>query len=160
MIPTSPVHPSAPEPPSTESKPGSSRDTAGSSLRAAAASPVGIGVLLVGGVLAVDAGGTDDGPGLCVFRHVTGGYCPGCGLTRSASHLMRGEVGAAWSDHPWLIFAVLQFAIMVGVWGVARRRARTIDWVRPAQILAVVNAVALVSIWVIRLVDGSIPRFF
>jgi len=143
MIPTSPVHPSAPEPPSTEPESDSSRDTAGSSLRAAAASPVGIGVLLVGGVLAVDAGGTDDGPGLCVFRH-----------------LMRGEVASAWSDHPWLILAVLQFAIMVGVWGVARSRARTIDWVRPAQILAVVNAVALVSIWVIRLVNGSIPRFF
>lgn len=155
-----PVDLSVHSPPPIESEPDTSRDTARSSLRAAAASPVGIGVLLVGGVLAIDAGGTDDGPGLCVFRHATGGYCPGCGLTRSASHLMRGEVGAAWSDHPWMILAVLQVAIVAGLWGVARRRARMIDWVRPVQVLAVVNAVALVSIWVIRLMNGSIPRFF
>jgi hypothetical protein len=136
------------------------RSQPGGALRSAAASPVGMFVLLVGGVLAVDAGGTDEGAGLCVFRRATGGYCPGCGLTRSARHLMRGEVGPAWNDHPWMIFAAVQLAVIIGIWGVARRRARPFDWTRPIQVLAVVNAVALVAIWALRLVDGSIPRFF
>ena len=150
-----PAPPESPEDPS-----GEGRSSAGNVLRSAAVSPAGIAVLFVGGVLAVDAGGTDDGPGLCAFRHVTGGYCPGCGLTRGARHLVHGELAAAWADHPWIVLAVAQAAVILVVAGVARHRTRAIDWSRWISILAVVNFAALVSIWAIRLADGSIPRFF
>mgnify|MGYP001819897279 CR=1 FL=1 len=124
------------------------------------ASPIRIAVLAVAAVLLVDAGGTDDGPGVCVFRRCTGGYCPGCGLTRSARHLTRGQVGAAWHDHPFLVLAAAQ-AVAVGiVYGLVRRVGAAIDWSRAFVVIGIVNLVLISGIWVIRLANGSIPRFF
>lgn len=129
-------------------------------LRWILASPVRIAVLAVAAVLVVDAGGTDDGPGLCVFRRCTGGYCPGCGMTRSARHLTRGQLGAAWQDHPFLVFAAAQAVAAAAVYGVVRWVGAAISWSRILVALGIVNLVLLIGIWVVRLVDGSIPRFF
>jgi len=123
-------------------------------------SPLGLGLLLVGAVLAINAGGTDDGPGWCVFRRCTGGYCPGCGMTRSARHLTRGQFGAAWHDHPWMVLATIQLALGGAIYGIARWIGARVAWRRAILPLAVINASLLIGIWVVRLVDGSIPRFF
>lgn len=117
-------------------------------------------MLAVGAVVAIDAAGTDDGPGVCLFRRCTGGYCPGCGLTRSARHLTRGEVGAAWRDHPWMVIVAIQLACAGVVYGVVRGVGARVDWRRLTVPVAIVNAVLVVGIWVARLIDGSIPRFF
>lgn len=124
------------------------------------ASPFRIAVLAVAAVLLVDAGGTDDGPGLCVFRRCTGGYCPGCGLTRSARHLTRGQVGAAWHDHPFLVLAAAQAAVAAVVYGIARRIGARIGWNRVLVVVGIVNLLLITGIWIIRLANGSIPRFF
>jgi hypothetical protein len=124
------------------------------------ASPARIALLAVAAVLAIDAGGTDDGPGLCVFRRCTGGYCPGCGLTRSARHLTRGQLGAAWHDHPWLVLAAVQAIVVAAVYGIIRRIGARVDFNRFLVVLGVVNVVLITGIWIARLVDGSIPRFF
>lgn len=119
------------------------------------------GALLAGAaVLAIDAGGTDDGAGLCVFRRCTGGYCPGCGLTRSARHLTRGELGAAWHDHPWLVLVAVQAVIAAVVIAAVRRVGRVVNWNRVVQVVGAFNVVLSLTIWIVRLVDGSIPRFF
>jgi len=123
-------------------------------------SPARVALLAAAAVLVIDAGGTDDGPGLCVFRRCTGGYCPGCGMTRSARHLTRGHVGAAWQDHPWLVLATLQVAVAAVVVGVARWVGSKLDWSRILVPVSIVNVALLVGIWLVRLVDGSIPRFF
>ncbi|WP_051062531.1 DUF2752 domain-containing protein [Ilumatobacter nonamiensis] len=124
------------------------------------ASPVGVVVAAVAAVFALDAAGTDDGPGLCLFRRCTGGYCPGCGMTRSARHLTRGQFGAAWSDHPWLVLLAVQVVVAGAVYGVVRWIGTQVEWRRVVTPLAVINVVLLIGIWVARLVDGSIPRFF
>jgi hypothetical protein len=124
------------------------------------ASPVRIALLVVAAVLAVDAGGTDDGPGVCVFRRCTGGYCPGCGMTRSARHLTRGQVGAAWQDHPFLVLAAAQAIVAGAAYGLLRRLGTTVNWNRVLAVLGIVNVVLITGIWIARLVDGSIPRFF
>ena len=131
-----------------------------SGFRWLSASPVRIALLVVAAVLVVDAGGTDDGPGVCVFRRCTGGYCPGCGMTRSARHLTRGQIGSAWQDHPFLVLAAAQVIVAGSVYGVVRRIGRTVDWNRVLVVLGIVNVVLITGIWVARLVDGSIPRFF
>lgn len=136
------------------------RRSARSRLGRFVSSPWRIVLLAVAAVLAVDAGGTDDGAGVCVFRRCTGGYCPGCGLTRSARHLTRGEFGAAWQDHPFMVILALQAAAGAFVYAVfadLRVRMRSL---RSLAVFAVVNGVVLLAIWVVRLVDGSIPRFF
>ena len=129
-------------------------------LRWLIASPVRIALLIVAAVLVVDAGGTDDGPGVCVFRRCTGGYCPGCGMTRSARHLTRGQLGAAWQDHPYLVLAAAQAVVAGAVYAVVRRIGRTINWNRVLVVLGIVNVVLITGIWIARLIDGSIPRFF
>lgn len=124
------------------------------------ASPVRIALLVVAAVLIVDAGGTDDGPGVCVFRRCTGGYCPGCGMTRSARHLTRGQIGAAWQDHPYLVLAAAQAIVAGAVYAVVRRIGRAVNWNRVIVVLGIVNVVLITGIWIARLIDGSIPRFF
>ena len=123
-------------------------------------SPVRVIGLATVGVLIIDAGGTDDGPGLCVFRRCTGGYCPGCGLTRSARHLTRGQIGAAWQDHPWLVLLAAQAVVLGAIWGVLKRSARRFEAQRLLPILGSVNVALVFGIWIYRLIDGSIPRFF
>lgn len=132
----------------------------GALLTNVVSSPWRIALVAVAAVLAVDAGGTDDGPGICIFRRCTGGYCPGCGLTRSARHMTRGEVGAAWHDHPLIVFLALQAmvaALLYAAVGSLRARLRS---PRTLAVVAAVNGVLLLAIWVVRLVNGSIPRFF
>ncbi|MFK7916652.1 MAG: DUF2752 domain-containing protein [Ilumatobacter sp.] len=123
-------------------------------------SPLRVGVVAAAAVLAVDAGGSDDGAGVCLFRRSSGGYCPGCGLTRSARHLTRGEVALAWQDHPWLLLVTLQVAVAGLFYAVFERTRVHVRRPRNLAILASLNGVLLLTIWAIRLVDGSIPRFF
>ncbi|MFK8024704.1 MAG: DUF2752 domain-containing protein [Ilumatobacter sp.] len=129
-------------------------------IRRLIASPIGVIVAIGAGLLLVDAGGTDDGPGLCVFRRCTGGYCPGCGLSRATRHLSRGEVSASWRDHPWVLLAAAQAVVLTAVWAVARRRSIAVSWLKPVQFVIGLNVVLVLGIWVVRLIDGSIPRFF
>jgi Protein of unknown function (DUF2752) len=123
-------------------------------------SPIRVVGLGAAAALAIDAGGTDGGPGLCIFRRATGGYCPGCGLTRSARHLMQGELAAAWHDHPWLLLAVGQAMLVGAIWGILRSTGRHLNVQRIMPPVGMINAVLLFGIWIARLVDGSIPRFY
>ena len=52
---------------------------------------------------------------LCVFHHVTGLNCPGCGGQRAVHHLLHGEIGTALRCNA-LVFA----ALPAGVWMIAR----------------------------------------
>ena len=134
-------------------------------MTAVAARPVGRrrGVLapsLVGaialGALVIGAD-SDDGVALCPFRRCTGGYCPGCGATRAANRLVRGDVRASWSHHPWVVFAAAQvvvFAAMLAMTTPAARAARTR---RTALPLLVANTGLLVVIWLVRRSTGAIP---
>ena len=45
----------------------------------------------------------------CVFHHLTGWACPGCGTTRCLQHLLAGSFGEAWQLNP------LAFLSFVGV---------------------------------------------
>ena len=129
-------------------------------LRTAIANP-----WLRGGAAAVTflfvglAASDDDGPILCPFRRCTGGYCPGCGMTRSAGQLLRGDLAGSWRYHPFLVLAFAQLALFGGAWTVAsdrlRTRLRTV-----AGSVALANAGVLFAIWFLRLWSGSIPTPF
>ena len=108
-----------------------------------------------------EVGGTDEGVSICMVRHLTGGYCPGCGATRAARHLLHGDVGAAWRDHPWVLFAVAQVVLLGAVFAVVSARGRpriaTSSWLHA---VGLVNVVALLAIWTARLATGAIPSPF
>ncbi len=125
--------------------------------------------IAAGTVAIVDAGGTDDGPGLCVIRRCTGGYCPGCGVTRAARHLVHREWAAAWHDHPWLVLVVAQVlvgAAIAGVLGMTRHllgRSPAVPWWRSPRVVlgfGIGNVALSFGIWAARLADGSIPAPF
>lgn len=109
---------------------------------------------IVFGVLA--ALSNDDGPVLCPLRRCSGGYCPGCGLTRSGGRLLRGDVAGSWQQHPYLLIAIAQIAAVATLWSVgsASLRQRLATLGRPAL---AVNAALMAAVWVVRMTNGSIP---
>lgn len=98
----------------------------------------------------------DDGPVLCPFRRCTGGYCPGCGLTRSGGRLLRGDVAGSWQQHPYLVIGLTQAAAIGAMWRFGSPRLR--EHMKALGYRALMANLALMTlIWVARLVDGSIP---
>lgn len=100
---------------------------------------------------------SDDGPTICPIALCTGTACPGCGMTRAASTLIRGDLGGAISYHP-LVPLILAQLVVGWIWFVLQRAGL----VRPAgnrtiTITLAVTAVALVSVWIARLVTGTLP---
>jgi len=63
---------------------------------------------------------------LCPSRFVTGIDCPGCGLTRSVSCAVRGELSSSWGYHP---FGTPLTALAAGIAIVAILPARIRDGV-------------------------------
>jgi hypothetical protein len=107
-------------------------------------------------VLFLFALSSEDGPVLCPFRRCTGGYCPGCGLTRSGGRLLRGDLAGSWQQHPYLIFGVIQAVVAAVAWQFGSSAARR--WLQANAVTALVlNLTALTVIWVVRLINGSIP---
>lgn len=108
------------------------------------------------GALAV-VGPIEGGPTLCPFALCTGIACPGCGMTRAASHLIRGDVSGALGYHP-LILLVAALSVIGTAWYLLRRlgKARAIPsrWVNT---ILVVTGVMLVGVWVARALSGTLP---
>lgn len=65
----------------------------------------------------------------CLFRRMTGLYCPGCGGSRAARYLLRGDIGKSLWYHPLVGYAVLVAAVEFGGWlwakGGEGRRGKT-----------------------------------
>lgn len=108
------------------------------------------------GALAV-VGPIEGGPTLCPFALCTGVACPGCGMTRAASHLIRGDVSGALAFHP-LILLVAALSVVGTAWYVLRRmgKARPLPhrWVNT---LLVLGGITLVGVWVARALSGTLP---
>lgn len=100
---------------------------------------------------------TDDGPTFCLFALCTGTACPGCGMTRAAAHLVRGDIGMALSYHPLVLVAVLAVA---GGWGwfLLRLLGKAPP---PSQksmnLILIGSAAALLAVWAVRLATGTLP---
>lgn len=100
---------------------------------------------------------SDDGPTVCPFALTTGMACPGCGLTRAAGYLARGDIASALSYHPLVVLIGIQ-AIAGWVWFMLRRRGT----VRPmsariSTAIVVGTAVSLIAVWLLRLGLGTLP---
>lgn len=100
---------------------------------------------------------SDDGPTVCPFALCTGMACPGCGLTRAASHMVRGNLGDAFAYHPLVAVIALEAAVGWG-WFMLRRSGR----VRPMSnralnIILIGTAISLIAVWTLRLLSGSLP---
>jgi Protein of unknown function (DUF2752) len=80
----------------------------------------------------------------CTFHAITGLWCPGCGLTRGAHHLLNGDLAGAMSSNVFTPFALIA---IVSAWWVWARRAfgrpmrnpveRVPTWFGPALLVLV-----------------------
>lgn len=99
----------------------------------------------------------EDGPTICPFALMTGTACPGCGITRAASALIRGDVGTAIDYHPLVL---LMATLAIGGWAwflmVRSGRARPLTG-RTINAVLIATGVLLVGVWVARLVSGTLP---
>ena len=100
---------------------------------------------------------SDDGPTLCPFALITGTACPGCGMTRAASQVLRGNLDIAFTYHPLVLIVALQ---LIGgyVWFLLRRAGKVKPMSnRTLNIVLIGTGVALLAVWVVRMAMGSLP---
>ena len=108
---------------------------AGSNRRALVAGPA----LLAAAAAGLQVFDPLDGEGIpCPFHAVTGLHCPGCGMTRAAALLLRGDVAGA-AAHNVLLFPVLVIAVAAWAGAVLPRRT---GWLPALSVLLVAFAVA------------------
>jgi hypothetical protein len=62
-------------------------------------------------------------PTLCPSRLLFGVGCPGCGMTRSLTHLLHGRLRESFATHRlgWLVFAGLLFQVPYRAWRLSGR---------------------------------------
>jgi hypothetical protein len=111
---------------------------------------------LVMGLLALAHPG-DDGPTVCPFALLTGVACPGCGMTRAAAALVRGDLTTAVGYHPMVIvFAVLGMGAWV--WYLLRRSGRAGPIPpRLVNVVLIGTGVMLLGVWAARAATGTLP---
>jgi len=103
------------------------------------------------------APGFEDGQTMCPFALGTGMACPGCGMTRAASMLFRGDLAAAVTFHP-LIPLIAVLAVGGWVW-FALRKAGMVPPMSSRLLngMLIVTLAALVLVWIARLLAGTLP---
>ncbi|MEA1902109.1 MAG: DUF2752 domain-containing protein [Actinomycetota bacterium] len=99
----------------------------------------------------------DDGLTVCPIALFMGHACPGCGMTRATSYLVRGDFGTAFTLHPLVVLIAAQ-VIGAWVWFVLRKTGR----VKPMSptvlnVILIGTAVALLAVWGIRYATGTLP---
>lgn len=76
----------------------------------------GAGVLAAGGILLLRRFDPDEPGGIflpCLFRHFTGLYCPGCGMTRALHALAHGDLSTALAMNPLGVLAIPVLAVLI-----------------------------------------------
>ena len=100
---------------------------------------------------------SDASPTICGFANCTGVACPGCGMTRAAGQLFRGNLSEALRYHPLVLLVVAE---VIGAWTIwMAHRAGWITWRRRrwADIVIGGTAVLLLVLWAVRLATGTTP---
>ena len=99
----------------------------------------------------------DDGVTVCPFALFTGMACPGCGMTRAASSLIRGDFTTALGYHP-LVPLIAVLSIGGWAWFLLRRSGRVeplpTRWVNT---ILIGTGVMLLGVWAARLLSGTLP---
>ena len=115
-----------------------------------------IGVVAVTATVLAAWTPSDDGPGLCPIRLCTGVACPGCGLTRATSRLLRGDLSGALVYHPLVLLAVAEVVAAAVLWPLLQSGRIKLD-IRLLNVVLIANGVLLVGVWMLRATNGTLP---
>ena len=100
---------------------------------------------------------SDSSPTICGFARCTGVACPGCGMTRAAGQLVRGNIVEALRYHPLILLIAAE---LLGAWTIwMAHRAGWIQWRHRRWVDVAIGATAalLLVVWIVRLATGSTP---
>lgn len=111
---------------------------------------------LAAGFLAI-APTADDGPTICPFALMTGTACPGCGMTRAAGYLIRGDLSSALRYHPLVMLIAVQALAGWGWWLLRRSDSVWPLSTRITNAILIGTGVSLLVVWLLRLWAGSLP---
>jgi hypothetical protein len=89
-------------------------------------------------------------PVVCPSRRLFGVECPGCGMTRSLTHLLHGRLGQSFATHRlgWLVFAAILFQVPYRTWRLAGHTS-PLDKPRVVMILLWGFAALLIANWLL-----------
>ncbi len=86
----------------------------------------------------------------CLFRLLTGYYCPGCGGTRAVWHLLHGRILTSIRCHPLVFYIVLMTAVEAAGYLIAKRTGNErFHLKRYGAVIAVGAALVMVN-WVLK----------
>ena len=81
-------------------------------------------------------------------------------MTRAFAHLAKGEWSAAWTCHPLAVALAVEVLVLWILWGIRlrstrepRQAAEKSPWFR----LLWINLAVFGSVWVVRLLTGTLP---
>jgi hypothetical protein len=96
-------------------------------------------------------------PGVCIFKNLTGLPCPGCGLTRSMTAAVRGNLSQSWMFHRLgfvtTFYILIQFLLNLMILTVSPWRERLQKIGRYLNNGLVFLGILFVLNWVVNLVS-------
>ncbi|MEM9133284.1 MAG: DUF2752 domain-containing protein [Actinomycetota bacterium] len=106
--------------------------------------------------LAYTAAPTENGKVTCLLRLHADHACPGCGMTRALGRFVNGDFAGAAAYHPW-IFALVFQVLLVVAWRAWRGDRRlTLEHVRTGAWIVSGNSLALLAVWIVRILTGHL----
>ena len=94
-------------------------------------------------------------PSVCIFERATGLPCPGCGLTRSMTAAVRGDIAASLKHHrlglATLAYIFLQLVFSVVFLATPRQRERLQGWGRHLNKGLIVLGILFLINWIVTL---------
>lgn len=105
-------------------------------------------------ILAWVGPGTDS---ICLIKAATGTSCPGCGITRATSAMLRGDFADTWNLHPLAPALAIQALVLwsVWAWSLFRRRVPFDEAILLQLLLG--NTGLMLVVWIVRFVNGTLP---
>ncbi len=94
---------------------------------------------------------------ICFTRRIVGLPCPGCGLTRSLSHLLQGNLARAMELHPLAPLAAADALVGWGVWGLVVHGLAAAPPARVVRLVLLAQLAVFVALWLGRLATGTAP---
>lgn len=93
-------------------------------------------------------------PRFCLFRELTGVECPACGLTRSVSCALRGDIAMAVSYHPAGVLVAFLAVCLVGYFAVALLYGEKwpVNRQQEARLYAAVDGMLVIILFVVWLI--------